>query len=187
MKPIVILDRDGTVNEEVNYLSRPDQVVLCEGAAEGIRLLMEIGLPVVLITNQSGLGRRFFNEATLAQIHEELRLQLASQGARLDKIYYCPHLPSDGCDCRKPAPALARRAAQDFGADLTCSFVVGDKKCDMDLGSAIGAQRILVRTGYGAQASIEESAFDFCALNLREAASHIRSVLTGRGYEKVTV
>ncbi len=157
MKIAVFLDRDGTVNEEVNYLSDPDQLRLIAGAAEGIKRLNGAGLKVVLVTNQSGIARGYFSEAVLHQIHERLRLLLAREGARIDAVYYCPHHPSAGnspytvdCDCRKPGTGLIDRASRDLGIDVKNSFVVGDKWSDIELAQRAGSRSILVSTGYAA-------------------------------------
>lgn len=144
-----MLDRDGTINVEKRYLSSPEQLDLLPGAAEGIRDLRRLGVGVVVITNQSAIGRGYFGQDTLNLIHARLLQLLAEAGAIVDAIYVCPHTPDEGCDCRKPAPGLALRASADFQADLTGSFVVGDKECDIGLGKRVGATTILVRTGYG--------------------------------------
>jgi phosphoheptose isomerase len=177
MRPIVILDRDGTVNVERHYLSSPAQLELLDGAAAGIRMLRELGLPVVLITNQSGIARGFFSLDTLELIHAELRMQLSAEGAGVDAIYFCPHSPSDDCQCRKPRPGLALKAAQEFGASLTQSFVIGDKSCDMELGDQIGAHTILVTTGYGKQERQNGNAHRHISANLLEAARKIKQIL----------
>jgi histidinol-phosphate phosphatase family protein len=150
-----MLDRDGTINVERQYLADPAGVELMPGAAEGIRRLNEARIPVALVTNQSALARGFLSHEGLDAIHARLQYLLSAQGAHIDRVYVCPHHPDDGCTCRKPLPALALRAAEDLHADLSLSYVVGDNACDMGLGRVIGATTILVRTGYGAQ--LEES------------------------------
>lgn len=148
-RPVVLVDRDGTINVEVDYLRAPEQVALLPNAAAGLRQLRELGYRIVVITNQSGLGRGYFDLATLSAIHERLAELLAAQGASVDAIYHCPHLPTDGCACRKPGTALVEQAARDLGFDPGAAYIIGDKPCDIDLGHAIGASTILVRTGYG--------------------------------------
>lgn len=150
MKRLILLDRDGTVNVERHYLSTPGEVALCPNAADGIRRMRELGFVVAVVSNQSGLARGYFTEATLTEIHQRLASLLAEQGADVDAFFFCPHHPDDRCDCRKPMPGMALRAATQFGADLGQSYVIGDKACDIALGRAVGATPILVRTGYGA-------------------------------------
>lgn len=145
----VLLDRDGTINVEREYLSDPDQVELLHHAARGIQEMGRLGLGVIVVTNQSGIGRGLFDLNRLAAIHERLLELLDAEGARLDDIVYCPHLPDDGCGCRKPLTGMVEEAARRHGFSAAESFVVGDKPCDIDLGRAIGATTFLVRTGYG--------------------------------------
>lgn len=147
--PAVFLDRDGTLIEHHHYLSRPDQVALIPGAAAALRALAGAGWALVVITNQSGIGRGYFGEDDLAAVHRRLEELLATEGIRLDGIYHCPHRPEDGCRCRKPAPALVERAVAELGLDLGGSVVVGDNMADVELGRTLGIPVILVRTGYG--------------------------------------
>jgi len=180
----VFLDRDGTINEEINYLSRPDQLRLLDGAAEAIKLLNQAGCKVVVTTNQAGVARGYFSEQTVQEIHRALENMLGENGARLDAIYYCPHHPGAGlgaykadCQCRKPKPGMLEKAADDLGLDLRQAFVVGDKISDLQAGRAAGCQNILVRTGYGLESEKEFSAYawqpDWIANNLLEAARWI--------------
>ena len=175
---LVLLDRDGTINVEKHYLSSPDQVRLLPRAGEGIKLIKQLGLPVAVITNQSAIGRGYFDLDTLNRINQRLCEMLADCGASLDAIYICPHRPDEGCACRKPAAELAFEAAEKFGADLAESFVIGDNVCDIELGKLVGAKTILVRTGYGAQliaqASIEP---DYVVEDMLEAARLIQSLV----------
>ncbi|MBI5366799.1 MAG: HAD-IIIA family hydrolase [Planctomycetes bacterium] len=178
----VILDRDGTLIVERNYLSAPDQVELLPGAARGLRELRALGLGLIVVTNQSGLGRGFFDRAALAAIHARLAELLAAAGVQLDGIFFCPHLPEAGCACRKPKPLLVEQAGRELGFAPRAAFVVGDKPCDVELGRAVGAVTLLVRTGYGAatEAALEPAARpDACVADLVEAAAVIRGLLAG--------
>jgi D-glycero-D-manno-heptose 1,7-bisphosphate phosphatase len=157
MNRAVFLDRDGTIIEEVGYLSDLDRLRLIPGAAIAIRRLNQAGFKVVLVTNQSGVARGYFPESFVTQAHELLSRMLAEASARLDGIYYCPHHPRAGdspytmvCDCRKPATGLLDRAARDLDVDLARSFMVGDKWSDVELGHRAGARSVLVRTGFAA-------------------------------------
>jgi D-glycero-D-manno-heptose 1,7-bisphosphate phosphatase len=175
---LVMLDRDGTINVERHYLSDPAELELLAGAAEGIRSLRQAGLRVAVVTNQSGVARGYFDAATLGRIHARLRLLLQEQGASLDGIFVCPHHPDDACRCRKPGPGLAEQAAAACNAELSRSFVVGDKACDVELGRGVGATTILVRTGYGDGVHREGSVrADYVAGNLAEAAEIIRGLV----------
>jgi D-glycero-D-manno-heptose 1,7-bisphosphate phosphatase len=178
MARLALIDRDGTVNIEKHYLSSPDQIELFPETVAGIKLLQSLGLRVVIVTNQSGVGRGYFDLTRLKEIHNRLRANLNEAGASIDAIYFCPHLPEDECECRKPLGKMARRAAKEFAADLSESFVIGDKICDIELGKNVGAVTILVRTGYGTaterEAQIEA---DYVVENLFEAANLIKEIL----------
>ena len=145
----VVLDRDGTVIVERQYLSDPEQVELLPGVGAALRHLSEWGCGLLVLTNQSGIGRGLFDEGIVEAIHARMSALLHQEGVRLDGIFYCPHTPEDGCACRKPKPGLAVQAACALRFDPSDSIVIGDKPCDIELGRAIGAKTILVRTGYG--------------------------------------
>jgi D-glycero-D-manno-heptose 1,7-bisphosphate phosphatase len=145
----VFLDRDGTVAEEVGYLNHVNRFRLLQGAAAAIRKLNEASQPVVVITNQSGVGRGYFPEQLVRDVHERMTAELQQAGARLNGVYYCPHVSSDNCECRKPKTGMLERAARELELDLKRSFVVGDRHSDVELAHRVGARSILVRTGYG--------------------------------------
>ncbi|MGI6655565.1 MAG: D-glycero-beta-D-manno-heptose 1,7-bisphosphate 7-phosphatase [Desulfobulbus sp.] len=156
LQPAVFLDRDGTINEQMGYINHLSRFQLLPGVGRAIRSLNALGLPVVVATNQSGLGRGYFPDALLDEVHAEMQRLLALEGARLDAIYVCPHHPEakveryrQDCDCRKPRPGLLVQAAADLHLDLTRSYVVGDRWSDLRCGAAVGAATILVLTGYG--------------------------------------
>jgi D-glycero-D-manno-heptose 1,7-bisphosphate phosphatase len=158
--PAVFLDRDGTINEEVGYLDCLEKLRLIPGAAEAIRLIRERGMKAVVITNQSGVARGIFDEAFVHAAHERLREMLQKEGAFLDGFYFCPHHPTEGkgrylmnCACRKPAPGLLLRAAEELSIDPVRSYMIGDTVKDIEAGSRFGAKGILVLTGYGAEAA----------------------------------
>jgi D-glycero-D-manno-heptose 1,7-bisphosphate phosphatase len=152
----IFLDRDGTINTEVDYLRSPSDLQLIPGSAQGIREANELGWPVIVITNQSGIARGFFDEAALAAIHTELNIRLAEEDAFIDSIYYCPHHPDTGippyrrvCDCRKPAIGMLKAASEAFGIDLAASYLIGDRLIDIETARNAGVTPILVLTGYG--------------------------------------
>lgn len=179
----VFLDRDGTLIEEVGYLDRVDRVRLFPWSVTAIRALNDANIPIVLITNQSGVARGFFSEAVVDEVHHHIGKLLAAGGAHLDAYYYCPH-HRDGkiaryavaCDCRKPGRGLVDRAARDLNVDAVRSFTVGDRWLDVALARNIGGRGILVRTGYGADEERRPAdglAADAVVNNLVEAASWI--------------
>jgi D-glycero-D-manno-heptose 1,7-bisphosphate phosphatase len=134
LRPAVFLDRDGTICEEVGYMNHLSRLMIYPWAAGAIRRLNEAGLPVIVVTNQSGVSRGYFPESLVGEVHRQMARELGAAQARLDAVYYCTHRREDNCDCRKP---LAR------------SFVVGDRFADVALGHAAGGRSIMVLSGYG--------------------------------------
>ena len=149
LRPAVFLDRDGTICEEMGYLNHISRVHVFPFAAAAIRRLNEAGVPVVVVTNQSGISRGIFPEALVAQVHERITRELADAGATVDAYYYCSHVRQDNCDCRKPLTGLLDRAAREHGLRLDRSFVVGDRYGDVELAHRAGGKGVLVLTGYG--------------------------------------
>nr|WP_320115485.1 D-glycero-beta-D-manno-heptose 1,7-bisphosphate 7-phosphatase [uncultured Desulfuromonas sp.] len=154
--PAVFLDRDGTINVERDYLYRPEDFCFIDGAETAIRQLNDAGFVVVVVTNQSGVARGYYREEDVEILHDYLSHQLAKVGAHIDGYYYCPHHPQSGqapyvqeCECRKGKPGMLLQAARDLDIDLSRSWMVGDKKADVDAGLAAGCRPILVRTGHG--------------------------------------
>jgi D-glycero-D-manno-heptose 1,7-bisphosphate phosphatase len=147
--PAVFLDRDGTINEEMAYPDSLNQILVFPQTAPAIRRLNEAGLKVVVITNQSGVGRGYFPLAFVNEVYFYLREHLAAEGARLDGQYFCPHLPEEDCPCRKPKPELILRAGRDLDLDLAHSYLVGDRFKDIETAANAGVKGILVLTGYG--------------------------------------
>lgn len=143
-KIAVFVDRDGTICLDKHYLADPNGLELIPTVAEGIRRLNEAGIPVIVVTNQSGIARGRFNEKRLGEIHDRLRQLLAEKGARIDDIFFCPHMPDAGCRCRKPAPGMLLDAAEKHGVDLKGSFVIGDRMMDVELAHRVGAKAVLV-------------------------------------------
>lgn len=145
----LLLDRDGTLIVEKNYLSHPDQVELIPGVGEALVRVHELGWGIAVVSNQSGIGRGFYGWEDLRAVHDRVRTLLHEQGATLDGIYVCPHVPTDGCLCRKPSPGLVQQACEELGFRPSDALIVGDKACDLELGRNVGATTCLVRTGYG--------------------------------------
>jgi D-glycero-D-manno-heptose 1,7-bisphosphate phosphatase len=157
----VFLDRDGTMIEERGYLSRLDLVTPFPYTAEAISSLRAAGFAVVVVTNQAGVARGFFDEAFVRSVHAHLNT-LLPEAAVPDAYYFCPHHPEGTvapygveCRCRKPGPGMIEQAAADLDLDVARSFVVGDKWLDVGLANQAGARGILVRTGYGAEIADE--------------------------------
>jgi D-glycero-D-manno-heptose 1,7-bisphosphate phosphatase len=170
MRPALFLDRDGVIVEEADYLCDPSQVRLLPGSAEAIAEVNRRGIPVVVVTNQSGVARGYFSESCVADVHRSVDELLAKHGAHINRYYYCPHHPTQGlpsyrieCECRKPRPGMLLQAASDLSIDLNHSYLVGDKISDLEAGARAGCRTILVRTGYGS--TLPES-FDQTGLNL---------------------
>jgi D-glycero-D-manno-heptose 1,7-bisphosphate phosphatase len=181
-KRYVLLDRDGTLIEEKHYLSRPDQVVLVPGAGAGLRTLAENGFGLILVTNQSGIARGYFDLGALDSVHAVLIGMLEKESVALDGIFVCPHLPEDGCGCRKPLPGLALEAGRAFGFDPATAIVVGDKACDVELGRNISAATVLVQTGHGSeQTEGTRLSADCVVASIAEACSAILR-WSGTGY-----
>ncbi|HEY9870971.1 MAG TPA: HAD family hydrolase [Candidatus Obscuribacterales bacterium] len=156
-RPVVFLDRDGTLNEEVGYIRELDNLVLVRGAAAAVRRLNRAGVAAVLVTNQSGAARGYYPEQHIQALNERLAHLLEAEGAFLEDVYYCPHLPeavveslSGPCRCRKPLTGLVDRAyAEHKDLDPERAYVVGDKATDVELARNCRAKAVLVRTGYG--------------------------------------
>ncbi|PYM13242.1 MAG: D,D-heptose 1,7-bisphosphate phosphatase [Candidatus Rokuibacteriota bacterium] len=155
-RPAVFIDRDGTLTDEVGYVNHPSRLRLLPRSAEAIRRLNRAHVAAVVVTNQAGVARGYFSEDVLDAVNTTLVMQLKAAGAHLDGLYVCAHHPTEGeppwrvdCDCRKPKPGLLLRAAADLGLDLASSTIVGDKASDLAVAPRVGAQSVLVLTGYG--------------------------------------
>lgn len=156
MRKAIFLDRDGTLIEAVPYLSRLSQIKLLSGVPEALSLLKGKGYSLVVVTNQSGVARGFFDEDFVLESHRRIQLLLKETGVTVDAFYFCPHHPTEGdppyrvdCDCRKPKPGLLLRAASELGLGLVGSWVVGDDLPDLMMARNLGLPFALVRSGYG--------------------------------------
>jgi D-glycero-D-manno-heptose 1,7-bisphosphate phosphatase len=163
----VFLDRDGTLMRDVDYCGDIKAVDVFEGAPAALRKLKARGYKIIVITNQSGIGRGYFTEQQYRAVEAEVSRQVG-QGL-IDATYFCPHLPESGCACRKPSPEMIRHAARGHDVDLTRSFFVGDKNSDLECGRNAGVKTILVRTGYGKETN--PALADYVAQDLGEAAN----------------
>ena len=184
----IFLDRDGTINTEVDYLSTPDQLELIPRSADAIREANGLGFKVFIITNQSGIARGILTEQQLSLVHDELNRRLTELDAHIDAFYFCPHHPDYGaaeykkdCDCRKPNTGMIRQAAKEFNIDLQQSFVIGDRINDIQTGNNAGIPSILVLTGYGKKerTMFPESAadIDYVADDLYDAIQYVKRTI----------
>jgi D,D-heptose 1,7-bisphosphate phosphatase len=156
-RPAVFLDRDGTINLDAGYIDRLERFELYPFAIDAMRLFRQAGYLVVVLTNQAGVAHGIYGEDVVATLAEHLAERARDGGARIDGHYYCPHSPDAAvekyrtdCECRKPKPGMALRAADDLGIDLRRSVVIGDRWRDLAVAKAVGCRGILVKTGYGA-------------------------------------
>jgi D-glycero-D-manno-heptose 1,7-bisphosphate phosphatase len=178
-KRFVILDRDGTINEDFQYISDPQEVKLLPGAVQGLKQLQKMGLGLVVITNQSGIGRNFFPEAKVLQVNQRLCRLLEKEGVLLDGIYLCPHCAEDRCHCRKPETGLVERAAQELHFLPRECFVIGDKESDIEVGFRMGATSFLISPQASEEVPLlnRGNFFYYLVKDLSAAAKVIRNLL----------
>jgi D-glycero-D-manno-heptose 1,7-bisphosphate phosphatase len=173
------LDRDGTIIEERDFIPSPDEVEFVPGSIDAVKMLRSSGYKIVVISNQSGIGRGILTEKMVAEVNQSFLDRLKDQGASADGLYFCPHHPDDDCDCRKPKTGMIERAVRELGLDLEDALVIGDKLADVRLGKNIGAKTALVLTGYGKQEAEKLKGLDssdqpdFVAKNLLEAVNRL--------------
>jgi D-glycero-D-manno-heptose 1,7-bisphosphate phosphatase len=167
---LALIDRDGTIIVDKVYLSDPNGIEFAPGAIEGLRLLRDAGFALALVTNQSGIARGFFDDATLGKIHDRLKSMLAAEGLRFEAIYVCPHGPGDGCGCRKPQPGMLSRAMRELGFGPDEVVMIGDSDADMGAAKAAGVRAVRVAAGGGSGST--GAAHDFL-----EAAHRARALL----------
>lgn len=182
----VFLDRDGTINRDTGYTHRPEQLDLELGAAEGLCMLSDLPVHLIVVSNQSGIALGKFTEADMLAFNAALRQRVEIAGGRLDAFYYCPHREAkhlrpgeQPCSCSKPEPGMLLEVAADFGIDLSSSYLVGDKRSDIEAGRRAGCTTVLVLTGKaGADESNLPSRPDFVAKDLQAAAQRITRHMT---------
>jgi len=147
--PAIFMDRDGTVSEEVGYMYHAGLYRLYPWTGEAIRKINQSGMKSVLVTNQSGVERGYFDDSMVQEVHQLLRKNLLQCGAQIDGIYYCPHVPETNCHCRKPKPGMILQAVRDLEIDLSQSFMIGDRYTDVLTAHAAGIRAVLVCSGDG--------------------------------------
>lgn len=178
-RPAVFIDRDGTLNVDKNYLHRFEDWEWIPGAVEAIKAFNEAGFLVIVISNQAGVAQGMYSEADINLLHAHVDDELRRLDARIDAYYYCPHHPEFGeeraCDCRKPAPGMLLRAADDLAIDLSRSWMIGDKLIDVEAGHAANVATILVRTGYGDNEAVLSGPGQVIVDNLLVACQYVLS------------
>lgn len=184
MDKVIFLDRDGTINEEVNYLYKPEDLKILPGVPMAVKTLRDAGFKIIVVTNQAGVARGYYTCGDVDRLHQFLNEQLRKDGAYIDRFFYCPHHPVNGigeykteCECRKPAIGMFRMAEAEGEIDKEHSYMIGDKLLDMEAGKRFGVHGILVGTGYGLTARQEQkegkAGYDFYAETLMDAAGYI--------------
>lgn len=159
-QPLIILDRDGVINEDSdNYIKSPDEWIPIPGSLEAMARLTQAGYRIAVCTNQSGIFRGYYDIPTLDAMHDKMRSLLQPMGGKVDVIYYCPHGPDDGCDCRKPLPGMFYRVAEHFRVELDGVPAVGDSLRDLQAAQSAGAMPVLVRTGKGPRTLAKQDEF----------------------------
>jgi D,D-heptose 1,7-bisphosphate phosphatase len=183
-QPAIFLDRDGTINEEVSYITRPEQLKLIPGAAEAIRTLREAGYRIAVITNQPVIARGDCTTAELLRVHDHMEMELSREGAFLDGIFYCPHHPDKGfageraelkfnCNCRKPDDGMVRQAERELNLDLSESWLIGDRTGDVQTAHNCNIRSVLLRTGIAGRDQRYKAAPDYIFDDLLAAARFI--------------
>jgi len=171
-RPGLLLDRDGVINEECEYLHDPKDLVVIAGVAQAVAAINRRRIPVAVVTNQAGIGRGMYGEGDFHAVNRAIEAIFAKVGARIDAWYFCPHLPDADCACRKPRPGMLLAAGKDLALDLGRSVLVGDKVSDLEAARAAGCRTVLVRTGYGREVEAE-----LAATTRSQLADHISDSL----------
>ncbi len=171
----ICFDRDGTINKEVEYLSRPEDVELYPEVIPALKKLNDAGYGIIIVTNQSGIGRGYYTEDDMHAVNNKITQLLSEQGIDVEKFYFCPHISNDGCRCRKPMSGMLDDAAAEFGFEMGKIIVVGDKICDVELGQNVGGRGILLRTGHGYKVDLNSEVVkpDYVCEDLLEAVDWI--------------
>jgi|SRR5579872_2572192 len=176
MKKIIILDRDGVINyDSQEYIKSPDEWHAIPGSLEAIAQLNRAGFYVMVVTNQSGIGRGYYDVATLDLIHEKMFSELAVVGGHIEEIFFCPHLPTDNCLCRKPKPGLLQQIQKKYAINLADVFFIGDKISDVQAATASGCKPIFLLTGLEKiDVKSHPELIDVpCFLNLSDAVEYV--------------
>lgn len=173
MQPAIFLDRDGTINLEIGYLSEPEKFELLPHALAGLKKMQDMGYRLVIVTNQGGIGLGYFTKEDFYRVNKRMLTQVSHAGITIDKIYFCPHSKAENCPCRKPEIGLILRAKEDLNLDLSRSFFIGDSEIDIQTGARSGMKTILIKSNLVRDAVSLEIKPDFVARDLLEAAEII--------------
>ncbi|GAG85104.1 unnamed protein product [marine sediment metagenome] len=192
MNAAVFLDRDGTINEEMGYINHPGRFIIFPFVVESIRIFNRLGLKVVVVTNQSGVARGYFEESLVLELHQKMISELAANQAQIDAIYYCPHHPKEGtgrykidCECRKPKPGMIQKAVKEHDINLHSSYMIGDRYKDVVFAKNLEIKSGFVLTGYGrGEYTYQKEQWkiipDFIGENLLDIAQQIENVVCGK-------
>ena len=159
MNKAIFLDRDGTINVDRGYTYKIEDLKFKKNAIEGLKLMSGLDYRLIIISNQSGIGRRYFTEEKLKKFMDHMLSMLGKNKVKVDKYYFCPHKPDDKCSCRKPKTKLVKQAELDFNLNLKESFFIGDKSIDIETGKKTGCKTILVKIGHDGKYSKGRSNF----------------------------
>ncbi len=170
MKPAIFLDRDGTINRDIGYLSEPEKFELLPRALDGLRQLQDMGYRLVIITNQGGIGLGYYTKEDFYRVNKKMLTEMSRAGIMIDKIYFCPHSLAEDCPCRKPKISLVLRGQQELNLDLSHSFFIGDSVIDIQTGINAGLKTILIRNAALSEAELLATQPDFVVNDLLEAA-----------------
>jgi D-glycero-D-manno-heptose 1,7-bisphosphate phosphatase len=173
MKPAIFLDRDGTINLEIGYLSEPEQFELLPNALVGLKKMQDMGYRLVIVTNQGGIGLGYFTKEDFYRVNKKMLSEVSQAGIMLDKIYYCPHSKTENCPCRKPEIGLILRAKEDLNLDLSHSYFIGDSAVDIQTGANAAIKTILIKSELVPDPALLERKPDFIVNDLLEAADVI--------------
>ncbi len=175
----IFLDRDGTIIEEKDFIKTPDEIEFLPGSIEAIKILKELGYKIIVISNQSGIGRGILTEEMVNRVNKSFLGRLKKENAEIDALYFCPHSPEENCDCRKPRIGLIMKAVEEQKLDLKETVVIGDKLSDVELGKKVGAKTVLVLTGYGKKeadkAKVSSIKPDYITDNLYKAVNWLKN------------
>jgi len=175
MEKVVFLDRDGVISKDSpDHIKSWDEFHFLPNAKEGIKLLTDHGFHIVLITNQSVIARGMVTIEGLESMHNNMKREIEEYGSKIEKIYYCPHHPDEGCDCRKPKPGMLLRAIKENNIDPTKSFMVGDRMMDVEVGKKVGCKTVIIPSELG-QREMRESSIkpDYVAKDLLDTSKWI--------------
>jgi D-glycero-D-manno-heptose 1,7-bisphosphate phosphatase len=174
--PFILLDRDGVINfDSDEYIKSADEWVAIPGSLEAIAHLNRLGFRVLVVTNQSGISRGFFNLETLTDMHEKFIRELATVGGYIEEIFFCPHQPADHCQCRKPKPGLMKKIQERYAINLSETFYIGDNLSDIQFAQSVGCVPVLVLTGKG-QRTLEKNPELRAILNFNDLADAVRYI-----------